>query len=178
MVIRVAQAKSIVFGAGCFWCTQAVFEMFAGVVKTTPGYAGGTTKNPTYEQVCSGDTGYAEVISVEYDPSAISLDKLLDVFFYMHNPTSLNKQDNDVGTQYRSMILYTSESDLKIIEQHINRIKDSYKKPIVTEVKPLKKFYPAEERHMHYYQRNPLTPYCLFVTRPKISRIKKRFGIH
>ena len=129
------ETEIIVLGGGCFWCTEAVFEFFSGVVKTMPGYAGGSIKNPTYDQVCEGDTGHAEVLQIEYDPKLVSLDKLLDVFFTMHDPTSLNRQGADFGTQYRSIILYTSDSQKKAIDQFIGSAKKDFGKPIVTEVK-------------------------------------------
>lgn len=170
-------SSSIVFGGGCFWCTEAVFEMFKGVLKTTPGYAGGTRKDPTYEQVCEGTTGHAEVLEIEYDPNIISLEKLLNVFFKMHDPTSLNQQGADVGTQYRSIILYNTADDKKVIDEFIKKQKANFGKPIVTEVKKLDKFYVAEDYHKKYFDKNPLQPYCMFVTRPKVEKIKKEFGI-
>ena len=172
-----SSTKSIVLGGGCFWCTQAIFDMFKGVVKTTPGYAGGHTKNPTYEQVCSGDTGHAEVIKVDYDPDVASLDKLLEIFFAAHDPTSVNQQGADVGSQYRSIILYTDEKDRKVIETYIKGIAGNFKKPIATEVRKLDSFYPSEDYHKDYYKLNPLQPYCMFVIRPKISKIKKEFKV-
>lgn len=170
-------SSSIVFGGGCFWCTEAVFEMFKGVLKTTPGYAGGTRKDPTYEQVCEGTTGHAEVLEIEYDPKIISLEKLLNVFFKMHDPTSLNQQGADVGTQYRSIVLYNTAEDKKVIEEFMKKQKANFGKPIVTEVKKLDKFYVAEDYHKKYFDKNPLQPYCMFVTRPKVEKIKKEFGI-
>jgi methionine-S-sulfoxide reductase len=167
----------IVFGGGCFWCTEAVFNMFEGVVKTTPGYAGGTTKNPTYEQVCSGNTGHAEVLKVEYDPDKAPLKKLLEIFFSMHDPTSINQQGADYGSQYRSIILYTESDQESVIEDYIKSIKGDYKKPIVTEVKKLEVFYPSEDYHKDYYKNNPLQPYCMLVIRPKIEKVKKEFGL-
>lgn len=167
----------IILGGGCFWCTQAIFDMFDGVVKTTPGYAGGAIKNPTYEQVCSGTTGHAEVIKVEYDPNIASLEKLLEIFFAAHDPTSINKQGADVGSQYRSIILYTEEKQKKVIEAYINKIGGNFKKPIVTEVKKLENFYPSEDYHKDYYNNNPLQPYCMFVIRPKIKKVKEKFGL-
>lgn len=168
--------KSIVFGGGCFWCTQAVFDMLNGVVKTTPGYAGGHTKNPTYEQVCSGETGHAEVIKVEYDTGVTDLIKLMEVFFASHDPKSVNKQGADIGSQYRSIILYTDENDRKIIENYMKSIAGNFKKPIVTEVKKLDAFYPSEDYHKDYYRLNPLQPYCMLVIRPKMRKISKEFG--
>jgi peptide-methionine (S)-S-oxide reductase len=170
-------SHKIVLGAGCFWCTEAVFKLFPGIISVTPGYAGGHTENPTYKEVCSGKTGHAEVAMVEYDDSKISLDQILDIFFAMHDPTSKNKQGGDIGEQYRSIILYTEDSYFDTIEKHIERIKSSYNKPIVTEVQKLGKFYEAEDYHKEYYEHNKLQPYCMFVIRPKLSKIKKEFGI-
>lgn len=169
--------KVMVFGGGCFWCTQAVFNMFEGVVKTTPGYAGGTTKNPTYEQVCSGSTGHAEVIQVDYDPDKASLDKLLEIFFAAHDPTSINQQGADRGSQYRSIILYTEPDQKAVIDAYMERIAGNYKKPIATEVKKLDVFYPSEDYHKDYYKNNPFQPYCMVVIRPKIAKIKKEFNL-
>jgi peptide-methionine (S)-S-oxide reductase len=169
--------KVMVFGGGCFWCTQAVFDMFEGVVKTTPGYAGGTTKNPTYEQVCSGATGHAEVIQVEYDPDKASLDKLLEIFFAAHDPTSINQQGADRGSQYRSIILYTEPEQKATIDAYMAKIAGNYKKPIATEVKKLDVFYPSEDYHKDYYKNNPFQPYCMVVIRPKIAKIKKEFKL-
>jgi peptide-methionine (S)-S-oxide reductase len=169
--------ETIVFGGGCFWCTEAVFSMIEGVVKTMPGYAGGTTKNPTYEEVCSGDTGHVEVLQVEYDPKIVALDKLLDVFFTMHDPTTIDRQGADVGSQYRSIILYTSDEQKKGAENFIKGIQKNFGKPIVTEVKKLDKFYPAESYHKDYYDKNKINPYCMFVVKPKVDKVKKKFGL-
>ena len=160
----------IVLGGGCFWCTEAAFSMLN--VKVTPGYAGGSNKNPTYKEVCRGNTGHAEVIKVEYDDS-IKIEKLLKIFFMIHDPTLLNKQGNDVGSQYRSIILYTTEEQKKKINNFIKNIQKNFDKPIVTEIKKLDKFYPAEDYHKEYYKNNPLQHYCMFVIRPKINKIKK-----
>ena len=167
--------QTIILGGGCFWCTEAVFRMMKGVVKTTPGYAGGQTKNPTYEQVCSGDTGHAEVIKVDYDPDVASLEKLLEIFFAAHDPSSVNRQGADTGSQYRSIILYTDAKQKKEAETYITRIAGNFKKPIATEVKKLDAFYPSEDYHKDYYKNNPLQPYCMLVIRPKVSKIKKEF---
>ena len=158
-------------------CSEAIFKMFDGIVKTTPGYAGGTTPNPTYKQVCSGTTGHAEVIRVEYDPVIAPLEKILDIFFKMHDPTSLNRQDSDVGSQYRSIILYTSNKQKETVDKFIEKIRKNYNKPIVTEVKPLDTFYPSEDYHKDYYKNNPLQPYCILVIRPKVAKIKKEFRL-
>jgi peptide-methionine (S)-S-oxide reductase len=171
------KTETIVFGGGCFWCTEAVFTMFDGVIKAAPGYAGGHTKNPTYEQVCEGDTGHAEVLQIEYDPEKAPLEKLLDIFFKMHDPTSLDKQGADFGTQYRSIILYNTDEQKDRIDKFIDGIRKNFDKPVVTEVVRLEKFYPAEDYHKKYYSKNPLQPYCLFVVRPKVEKIKKEFNL-
>ncbi len=176
MLIKM-KTETIILGGGCFWCTEAVFKMFKGVVKTTPGYAGGTTKNPTYRQVCSGETGHAEVIKIDYDPGVASLEKLLEIFFAAHDPTSVNQQGADVGSQYRSIILYVDDKDRKVIEAYMKSIAGSFKKPIATEVKKLDAFYPSEDYHKDYYKLNPLQPYCLLVIGPKVSKIRKKFGL-
>ena len=168
--------EDIVLGGGCFWCTEAVISMLKGVVAVTPGYAGGTMKNPTYEQVCTGGTGHAEVIRAEFDPSRLGLEKLLEVFFAAHDPTSVNRQGADTGSQYRSIILYTDDKQKKKVEDYIKKIAGNFKKPIATEVKKLDVFYPSEDYHWNYYKNNPLQPYCLLVIRPKVAKIKKEFG--
>ncbi len=167
--------ESVVLGGGCFWCIEAVFNMLKGIIKTTPGYAGGVTKNPSYEEVCAGDTGHAEVLLVEYNKEILSMDKILDVFFEMHDPTSINKQGADLGSQYRSIILYNSESQKVEIMQFIDKVRENFDKPIVTEIKKLDRFYPAEEYHKEYYKNNRLQPYCVFVIRPKMKKIDKEF---
>lgn len=169
-------SETIVFGGGCFWCTEAVFEMLKGVTGTEPGYAGGNVANPTYEKVCEGTTGHAEVLKVEYNPSVIPLSKLLEIFFIMHDPTQLNRQGADVGTQYRSIILYTNPEQKEEITAFIPKMQKKFDKPIVTEVKRLDKFYVAEEYHKHYYDNNPFNPYCSIVIGPKISKVKKLFA--
>jgi len=169
------ETEKVIFGGGCFWCTEAVFKMLRGIVKTIPGYAGGTRKDPTYEDVCSGTTGHAEVLEVEYDPKVARFDKLLAVFFEMHDPTSKNQQGADIGTQYRSIILYTTEAQKETIKKFFAEAQKKLPKPIVTEVKKLDKFYPSEDYHKDYYAKNPLNPYCIFVTRPKLEKIKKEF---
>jgi peptide-methionine (S)-S-oxide reductase len=171
-----SETETIVFGGGCFWCTEAVFKLIRGVSGTEPGYAGGTVKNPTYEQVCTGRTGHAEVLRIGYDPKRISLGKLLEVFVSMHDPTSLNRQGPDAGSQYRSMVLCSSEAQLKEAAAFMKNAQADFKKPIVTEVKMLGAFYPAEEYHRDYYSRNPLQPYCFIEIGPKIAKVKKKFA--
>ncbi len=168
-----AATKTIVLGGGCFWCTEAVFRLFPGIVAVEPGYAGGRTKNPTCEEVCSGTTGHAEVLRVEYDPAVLPLKKVLEIFFAMHDPTSVNRQGNDEGAQYRSMVLYTDDSDRAPIEAYIDGIRPAHKRPVVTEVVKLKEFYAAEGYHKDYYAHNRLQPYCMLVIGPKLKKIKE-----
>jgi peptide-methionine (S)-S-oxide reductase len=167
-----------VFGGGCFWCTEAVFKMLKGVSSVLPGYSGGKTKYPTYAEVSMGDTGHAECTKIEFDPSVISYEDLLTVFFGSHDPTTLNRQGADVGTQYRSVIFYTTESQKKTAEDFIKKINDSSKdgKPIVTEVEPLTAFYEAENYHKDYYERNKEQPYCEIVINPKLEKIVKQYA--
>lgn len=170
--------ETIVFGGGCFWCTEAVFKMLRGVNSVLPGYAGGTVENPTYEQVCSGTTGHAEGVKIEYDPAQVSLRSLLTVFFGSHDPTTRNKQGVDVGTQYRSVIFYTLPRQKEEIGQFIQEINSSNKlgKPIVTEVEPLVKFWEAEDYHRDYFAQNPENPYCEVVINPKLEKVGKEFA--
>lgn len=164
-----------VFGGGCFWCTEAVFEGLQGVLSVMPGYAGGHTQHPTYEQVCMGRTGHAEVIRIEFDPSLIAYRDLLTVFFATHDPTTLNRQGHDAGTQYRSIILYANEEQEADAENFIQEISSHFPQPVVTEVKPLAEFYEAEPYHRQYYRSNPNQPYCQFVIRPKMGKLRERF---
>lgn len=170
--------ETAVLGGGCFWCTEAVFKMVKGVMAVTPGYAGGAKSDPTYEDVCSGTTGHAEVIRIEYDPHKISFRDLLTVFFATHDPTSMNRQGNDVGTQYRSVILYAAEAQKEEAEKFIKELNASSKegKPIITEVKPLDKFYEAEQYHRDYYARNKENPYCELVINPKLQKVQEKFA--
>jgi peptide-methionine (S)-S-oxide reductase len=161
------------FGGGCFWCMEAVFQRIPGVKAVTSGYAGGHTKNPTYKQVCAGDTGHAEVVQVEFDPRVISYGKLLDYFWQMHDPTTLNRQGNDAGTQYRSIILYQSETQKGAAEKSLAEAQKHFRKPIVTEIVPLKEFYKAEAYQQDYYNDNSNQPYCSFVIRPKVEKLEK-----
>jgi peptide-methionine (S)-S-oxide reductase len=159
-------------GGGCFWCIEAVFEQLDGVVTVTSGYAGGQTENPTYKEVCGGETGHAEVVQIDFDPSKISYEKILSIFWKAHDPTTLNRQGNDVGTQYRSVIYHHSEEQRKIAEASMKAQAESFERPIVTEIAPLKKFYPAEEYHQDYYRKNPEAGYCTFVIRPKLQKLE------
>lgn len=166
-----------VFGGGCFWCIEAVFEQLKGVISVMPGYAGGQTQKPTYDAVCSGQTGHAEVLRMEYDPAIISYKDLLTVFFAAHNPTTLNRQGNDVGTQYRSIILYTTEeqhTEAAAFIKHLNE--GDLKNTVVTEVVPLEIFYEAEAYHHHYFQNHPDQAYCQFVINPKLEKVRERFS--
>jgi peptide-methionine (S)-S-oxide reductase len=167
-----------VFGGGCFWCTEAVFKMLKGVSAVKPGYAGGTTENPTYEEVSSGNTGHAEVIYIEFDPKIIGYDKLLTVFFGSHDPTTLNRQGADVGTQYRSVVFTTTPEQKEIAEKFIKDIDASSKegKPVVTTIEPLQHFYEAEDYHENYYAKNKNAPYCLLVINPKLEKVQKNFA--
>jgi len=167
-----------IFGGGCFWCTEAVFEQLKGVMSVMPGYAGGTTEDPTYEKVCTGETGHAEVIRIEYDPARISYNDLLTVFFATHDPTTLNRQGADVGTEYRSMIFYTTDAQRREAEAFIGRLNNSDPggEPIVTEVRPLITFYEAEDYHREYYRNNSSAPYCQVVIDPKLEKLHKRFN--
>lgn len=172
-------ANSIaVFGGGCFWCTEAVFRMLKGVRSVMPGYAGGTMKNPTYEDVCSGKTGHAEVIKIEFDPALISYETLLTVFFATHDPSTPNRQGADVGPQYRSVILYADPEQQRTAEQFITKLNSSATDgaPITTEVKPLGDFYPAENYHQNYYAKNPTASYCEVVINPKLEKVKEKFA--
>ncbi|MCW3464373.1 peptide-methionine (S)-S-oxide reductase MsrA [Chitinophaga nivalis] len=165
------------FGGGCFWCTEAQFQYLDGVLKVESGYAGGSIPNPTYEQVCEGNTGHAEVIQVTYDPAKITYADLLQAFWTSHDPTQLNRQGNDVGTQYRSVIFYHDEAQHKEAEFYKKKLQESgaYDKPVVTEISPLPTFYKAENYHQNYYNQNGSQPYCTFVIQPKLEKFKKVF---
>jgi peptide-methionine (S)-S-oxide reductase len=160
-------------GGGCFWCMEAVFERLPGVISVTSGFAGGTTPNPTYEQVCTETTGHAEVTQIEFDPAKISYAQLLDVFWQAHDPTTLNRQGADVGTSYRSIILYQNEEQKEIAEKSKAEAQKNFKHPIVTEIVPLKHFYPAELYHQEYYDKNTSAPYCQMVIAPKLHKLEK-----
>jgi len=166
-----AAKESVAFGGGCFWCTEAVFLQLKGVKSVVSGYAGGSVPDPTYEQVSAGNTGHAEVIKIEYDPSEIGFGKLLEVFFASHDPTQVNRQGADVGSQYRSIILYADESQKSKAEGYIGELEASgrYEKPIVTELKALDAFYAAESYHQQYYEKNPDAPYVEAVIMPKVG---------
>jgi|SRR3989344_3495476 len=167
-----------VFGGGCFWCTEAIFDELKGVESVTSGYAGGGMESPRYEDVSSGQTGHAEVIKIEFDPNQISYRDLLTVFFATHDPTTPNQQGSDVGTQYRSIILYTDENQRLEAEAFIEELNNSTSEgdEIVTEIKPLDKFYPAEDYHQDYYANNSNKPYCQIVINPKLQKLQEKFG--
>jgi peptide-methionine (S)-S-oxide reductase len=161
------------FGGGCFWCLEALFQTLDGVKSVTSGFAGGTTVDPSYEQVCTGSTGHAEVIQVEFDPAKISYQKLLDQFWRAHDPTTLNRQGPDQGSQYRSTILYHNEEQKRVAEASKLAAARSFKNPIVTEIVPLTHFYRAEDYHQNYYRKNPHASYCRLVIRPKLDKWQK-----
>ncbi len=162
-------------GGGCFWCTEAIFKRLRGVEKVIPGYAGGHTFNPTYEEVCTGTTGHAEVVQITFNPEIIDYETLLRVFFATHDPTTPNQQGNDYGPQYRSIILYHNENQRRVAEKVMEELAKEFDKPIVTEVKPLEAFFPAEEYHHNYFERNPTKPYCQVVIAPKVEKFVKNF---
>ena len=167
-----SKVDMITLGAGCFWCVEAVYERIPGVQSVEAGYAGGSTPNPTYEQVCDGTTGHAEVAQLTYDPAKVTLGEILDLFWRAHDPTTLNRQGADVGTQYRSAIFYHDEKQKEIAEKSKAVAQKEFNVPIVTEIKPLEKFYKAENYHQDYYKNNPNAPYCSFVIRPKLKKLK------
>lgn len=165
------------FGTGCFWCTEAVFEQLQGVESVVSGYSGGSTPNPTYEQVCSGLSGHAEVVQIEYDPATISFADLLEAFWQTHDPTTLNRQGNDVGPQYRSAIFYHDDEQRRLAEHYKKKLDESgaFRAPIVTEITPYSNFYAAEKYHQGYFAQNPAQPYCAVVIGPKVDKFRKAF---
>ncbi len=167
-----AAPETAVFGGGCFWCVEAVFERVKGVKNAVSGYAGGAVPYPSYEKVCRGNTGHAEVARVEFDPAETSYEQLLDAFWRMHDPTALNRQGADIGTQYRSIILYAGGKQLKAALASRERAQRQFAKPIVTEIAPLKEFYPAEKYHQDYFRKHPDAPYCVTAIRPKLEKMK------
>lgn len=162
-------------GGGCFWCLEAVYKDLNGVKKVVSGYAGGHVSQPTYQQVCSGQTGHAEVVQVHYDPQVISYDDLLQIFFTIHDPTTLNRQGNDVGPQYRSIILYHNDEQRQAAEKARQAAQELWSRPIVTQIEPLEKFYEAEAYHQDYFERNPYQSYCQVVIAPKVSKFRKQY---
>jgi peptide-methionine (S)-S-oxide reductase len=169
--------QKITFGSGCFWCTEAIFQTVKGVKEVVSGYMGGATKNPTYEQICTGTTGHAEVVEVTYDAAEVSLDEILLIFFKTHDATTLNRQGNDVGTQYRSVIFYHTDEQKQQAEAMVKRLTDEqvYSSPIVTELSPVSEFYKAENYHQNYFADNTMKPYCAFVIQPKLNKFAKEF---
>lgn len=169
--------ETATFGSGCFWCTEAIFERVNGVKTVVSGYSGGTVDNPTYKEVCTGTTGHAECTQITFDPAVISYDELLEIFWKMHDPTTLNRQGNDAGTQYRSVIFYHNEGQKQKAEFYKNKLTEEkiWDKLIVTEITKLEKFYPAEDYHQEYYENNPNQSYCAYVITPKVEKFEKIF---
>jgi len=170
--------QTAVLGGGCFWCVEAAFNQLQGVQRVVSGYMGGRTQNPTYEQVCSGRTGHVEVAEITFDPEVISYEDILEVFFTAHDPTTLNRQGNDVGEQYRSVIFYRDEEQRKTALKVIDELtkEHAFKDTIVTTVEPASTFYPAEEYHQDYFKNHPYQPYCMFVVSPKVKKIREKFA--
>jgi len=163
-------------GGGCFWCLEAVYDEVQGVEQVISGYAGGKVDNPTYQQVSSGNTGHAEVVQLTYDPDVISFREILEIFFVIHNPTTLNRQGADVGTQYRSAIFYHDEEQQQTAKEVMAEVAEAWDDPLVTELSPVPAFYPAEDYHQDYYENNPAQPYCQVVIRPKLAKFRKTFS--
>lgn len=177
-ISRYMNIQRATFGGGCFWCTEAIFQTIKGVQSVTSGYTGGQTDNPTYAQICDGNTGHAEVIEITYDTDEVSFDELLLIFFKTHDATTLNRQGNDVGTQYRSAIFYHNDEQKQQAEAMIKRLTDEqvFDAPIVTEVTPVSEFYKAEDYHQNYFNNNTMKPYCAFVIQPKLNKFAKHFS--
>lgn len=176
--IKAARTDTATFAAGCFWCVEEQFKQLKGVLSVTSGYTGGTTENPTYEKVSTGTTGHAEACSIVFDPALISYKELLEAFFMAHDPTQLNRQGNDIGTQYRSAVFYHNQEQKELVEFYINRLNKEkvYESVVVTQVAPFKTFYRAEEYHQNYYQNNPEQAYCRLVVKPKVDKFRKVFS--
>jgi len=172
------QLDQATFGGGCFWCTEAVYQELKGVIRVTSGYSGGSNENPTYKEICTGLTGHAEVIQIDFDPQQISFDELLEVFLKTHDPTTLNRQGADVGTQYRSVVFYHNDQQKQLAEQYKQQLNaaGAFSSPIVTEISPIKKFYPAEDYHQNYFAENGRQPYCRAVVAPKVDKVRKVFA--
>jgi len=170
--------ETATFGGGCFWCVEAAFEELDGVEAVTSGYAGGHAEDPTYREVCSGATGHAEVVRVEFDPDAVSYETLLEVFFAIHDPTQVDRQGPDVGSQYRSIVLYENEAQREAAEAYVDALEEAgeYDRPVATEVAPLATFYPAEEYHQDYFAKNPDDAYCTIHAKPKVEKVRKAFA--
>lgn len=168
------KTQTATLGGGCFWCVEAVFERLPGILSVTSGYAGGKSENPTYEEICTGRTGHAEVVQIEFEPDQISYEKIIDLFWDAHDPTTLNRQGADTGTQYRSIILTTDDTQAAAARTSLERAQPKFKSPIVTEIVPLTKFYPAEDKHQNFYRDNPMHPYNLAVIRPKLKKLAEK----
>lgn len=177
---KISETKidTAIFGAGCFWCVEAVFQQIKGVEKVESGYTGGTVKNPSYKEVCTGQTGHAEVCRILYNPDEVTFEELLEVFWGSHDPTTINRQGNDVGTQYRSAIFYTNENQRVTAEQWKKKLNEekAFENPVVTEIVPEKEFYAAEDYHQNYFNENGEQPYCALIIKPKIDKVKKVFA--
>jgi peptide-methionine (S)-S-oxide reductase len=173
----VQEASRATLAGGCFWCLEAVFELLDGVKKVESGYAGGHVENPTYEQICSGMTGHAEVLQISYDPEILSFTELLEIFFAIHDPTTLNRQGHDIGTQYRSAVFFHDAEQQETSEQAVEFLsqQEIWVDPIVTEIVPLDIFYPAESYHQEYYRNNPEAPYCQYIISPKVSKFREYY---
>ena len=176
-LVKMDGLEKATFGSGCFWCTEAIFERVNGVKTVESGYSGGTVENPTYEQVCGGKTGHAEAVQITYDPKVVSYPELLEIFWSTHDPTTLNRQGNDVGTQYRSVIFYHNDEQKKLAEEYKKKLNESgaWGNPIVTEISQYKNFYKAENYHQDYFENNPNQGYCSFVIAPKVEKFEKVF---
>ena len=172
-----SQSDTATLAGGCFWCTEAIFTRLKGVTSVVSGYAASRVEKPSYEEVCSGKTGAAEAIQITYDPSVISFDTLLEIFWHLHDPTTLNRQGNDIGTQYRSAIFYHNDEQKQIalVSKETIEKAGAYKKPVVTEITPFTNFYPAEDNHKEYYDRNRSQPYCMYVIDPKVQKLLKEY---
>ena len=170
--------KEAIFGAGCFWCIEAVFQQLEGVIKVESGYMGGKSKNPTYREICSGLSGHAEVARIEYDETKVNFKELLEVFWKTHDPTTLNRQGADVGTQYRSVVFYLDEEQKELALKYKYELNDTnaFGNPVVTEISPASEFYMAEEAHQNYYNNNREQPYCAFVVKPKVDKVRRVFA--
>lgn len=172
------KTETATLGAGCFWCTEAIFDRVDGVISVEPGYTGGNTSNPTYEEICTGTTGHAEVAQIIFNPERVTFQDLLEIFWKIHDPTTLNRQGADVGTQYRSVIFYHDDLQKQLAEQYLNVLSESniWPNPIVTQIEPLGDYYPAENYHRDYYDKNPNNQYCNFVITPKIKKFEEVFS--
>ncbi|HTP89787.1 MAG TPA: peptide-methionine (S)-S-oxide reductase MsrA [Bryobacteraceae bacterium] len=172
-----SRTETVTLAGGCFWCLEAVYEQMRGVTRVQSGYMGGNLPHPTYQQVCTGRTGHAEVVQIDFDPDIVTIRDLLEVFFVIHDPTTRDRQGNDIGTQYRSAIFYHSDAQREAAEQIVHELQaeKAFAGPIVTQVLPAAEFWPAEDYHNEYFRRNPEQPYCSFVVAPKVAKFKKKF---